>query len=79
MAEETELVILPPKTSVVGTRGTLLRPGKSKDVLESTRFLKTWQHISPKESYCSVNLETSKMKHKRKEETATKIFCRLED
>ena len=71
-------MILPPKTSVVGARGTLFRPGKTKDVLESTRFLKTWQHISPKESYCSVNLETSKVKHKRKEGSATEIFCRLE-
>lgn len=33
VAEETELVILPPEAAVIGTRGPLLGPAKNKDGL----------------------------------------------
>lgn len=73
MAEETELVILPPKTSVIGTRGTLLRPGKSKEVLESVISQKLATYLLAVRTAGTI-LKTSKLRHKREKVTAFKIF-----
>lgn len=77
MAEETELVILPPETSVIGTRGTLLRPGKSKEVLESVISQKLAMYLLALRTAGAI-LKTSKLRHKREDMTAFKIFGRFE-